>query len=223
MSSSNIAIMFRSLIHFSPVSPRIKILLEAARNAVDRHLRSQFSSGDETLLEVIENPDDADDPGARLRYPVVPDERTQEKLSLVVAQLERERDQHTSFVDTSANSCFGLLTQWQIEYITSCHKRWNLVRRNTGAHANDGAMCLMNFCKRWPVAVPRNTRLQRKRCAAQLRPGFSLSLRVLQNFDRIHDGPLLPIVENVRSPGHGPCRRRPRVRATGRKVLRVLR
>ena len=89
-----------------------KTLLEAARNAVDRHMRSQFSSGDETLLEIIENPDDADDPGARLKFPVVPDARTQEKLALVVAQLERERDQHTSFVDTSANSCFGLLTQW---------------------------------------------------------------------------------------------------------------
>ena len=126
-----------------------KQLLEAARNAVDRHLRSQFSSGDETLLEVLENPDDEDDPGARLKFPVVPDERTQEDLKLVVAQLERERDQHTSFVDTSANSCFGLLTQWQIEYVTTCHKRWNLVRRNTGAHANDGAMAIMNFCKRW--------------------------------------------------------------------------
>ena len=116
-------------------------LLLAARAAVDRHLRSQFSSGDETLLEVIEaNPDDANDPGCRLKYPVVPDERTQEKLELVVAQLEKERDQHTSFIDTSANSCFGLLTQWQIEYVTTCHKKWNLVRRNTGAHANDGAM-----------------------------------------------------------------------------------
>ncbi len=31
-----------------------------------------------------------------------------------------------------------------------------------------------------PVAVPRNTCLQRKRCVAQLRPGFSLSLRVSQ-------------------------------------------
>ena len=29
-----------------------------------------------------------------------------------------------------------------------------------------------------PVAVPRNTWLQRKRCVAQLRPGISLSLRV---------------------------------------------
>ena len=38
----------------------------------------------------------------------------------------------------------------------------------------------------WPVAVPRNTWLQRKRCVAQLRPGFSLSLRVLQNFDRLY-------------------------------------
>ena len=36
-----------------------------------------------------------------------------------------------------------------------------------------------------PVTVPRNTWLQRKRCVAQLRPGCSLSLRVLQNFDRL--------------------------------------
>ena len=76
------------------------------------------------------------DPAFRLKFPVVPDEATQEKLELVVAQLERERDEFTAHIDTSANSCFGLLTQWQIDYVKKCHTKWSFLKKGGGAQRN---------------------------------------------------------------------------------------